>query len=494
MTQATMNKRDPGARARLYSLGTALLFPGEYLDIIAAELEPEDFDDPKHRIVYEVMTDIWRVRGRMEPEDLLGQMLKDERIEPVRDVVEYLLDWGTRRDTPEGLVAIVKDSRKTRAIAQRLSEYAEEALNTHERPTEFASRLIADLSDYAIGGNHSGLIPLIDVGKEWLESTKVPLASSCVPTGFQSVDHLLTGGFRAGSLNTIAGKPGAGKTALALYMAVHAAKQNKQVAFFSLEMTRSELFGRILSAATSINANIIARRIRSKNWNEDERRPVLNTWGELSELPFEVDDTGGISLAEVGAKCRRAKARGSLDLVVVDYLQLMGTVGRGSRTRSEEVGALSRGLKTLAKELHVAVLMLSQLNRQSTTEKPAMHHLRDSGEIEQDSDFIGYLWQNSSREDSESIIELHILKQRSGPAGVMVPLYFAKHITRFSEAEMHDQPPREATELTHAPISWSADSEAAHAKKLTKAEWIARMKRRRAESKTLGNALGGVLR
>jgi replicative DNA helicase len=240
-----------------------------------------------------------------------------------------------------------------------------------------------------------------------------------------------------------------GKTALALNVAQHVATHpqiRKPVAVFSLEMSSASLLTRLLCAAARVDQH----KYRAGFLNGDERRNLQHALHNLVTAPLFLDDTAGVNLMDVHAKLRRMKSEHGLSLVVIDYLQLMSTRGR-AENRNQEVSALSRGLKLMAKELDVPFLVLSQLSRASETRpgdhKPQLSDLRDSGSIEQDADLVAFIYREEvykkDREDIRGQADLIIAKQRNGPIGT-VPLTFLGQYTRFeNRAEDLGDEPRE---------------------------------------------------
>jgi replicative DNA helicase len=262
-----------------------------------------------------------------------------------------------------------------------------------------------------------------------------------VPTGFKDLDEM-TSGFQAADLVIVAARPSMGKTAFTLNIAQHVAiTERKSVAFFSLEMSKDSLVQRMLTS----EARIDAQTLRKGRLRDDDFPRLARAAGILSHAPVFIDDTPGITLMDMRSKSRRLKADHGLDLIVVDYLQLM-TVPNGAENRQQEVSQISRGLKALAKELGVPVVALSQLSRaveqRAGAEKgrPVLSDLRESGAIEQDADLIMFLFREevyAERENGqlkdpsvEGKAEVIIGKQRNGPIGT-VPLFFHKQYTRF---------------------------------------------------------------
>jgi replicative DNA helicase len=259
---------------------------------------------------------------------------------------------------------------------------------------------------------------------------------SGLASGYFKLDEM-TSGFHAGELIIIAARPAMGKTALALNIAQRVATREnnpRPVAVFSLEMSNEQLLTRLVCA----EAHVDQQKFRLGYLNQDERRMLQMAAFKLSEAPLFIDDTAGTNLLDVHAKLRRIQAEHGLGLVVIDYLQLMSGRGR-VENRTQEVSALSRGLKLLAKELKVPFLVLSQLNRAPET-RPAGDHvpqlsdLRESGSIEQDADMVWFIYRpeyyKPDREDLKGLAEIVIAKQRNGPTG-KVKLAFLRQFTKF---------------------------------------------------------------
>jgi replicative DNA helicase len=256
-----------------------------------------------------------------------------------------------------------------------------------------------------------------------------------ISSGFSKLDEM-TGGMHAGELIILAARPSMGKTAFALNIAQHVAtKLNKAVAVFSLEMSRESLLTRMLCAS----ARVDSQKFRSGYLNSEERQRLQVAASQLVRSPLYIDDSAGANLMDIHAKLRRLQAerKQELGLVVVDYLQLMSGRGR-FENRNQEISTISRGMKLLAKELNVPMLVLSQLSRATETRqgdhRPQLSDLRESGSIEQDADVVAFIFREEvykrDREDLRGLAELLVSKQRNGPVG-KVDLVFLHHLTKF---------------------------------------------------------------
>jgi replicative DNA helicase len=257
---------------------------------------------------------------------------------------------------------------------------------------------------------------------------------SGIRTGFRDLDTL-SSGLQKSDLILIAARPSVGKTSLGLNIAEYAAvREGKTVGVFSLEMSKEQLVLRLLSSV----ANIDSQRLRTGFLEEMDFTRLAPAMNSLAEAPIYIDDTPNISTMELRTKARRLQAESGLDLIVVDYLQLMqSSLNLRESNRVQEVGEISRGLKGLARELQVPVIALSQLSRQlemRTEREPRLSDLRESGELEQSADLVMFLWREKERDEDEDpngeVINLRLAKHRNGPTGE-TKLYFRKRETRF---------------------------------------------------------------
>jgi replicative DNA helicase len=253
-----------------------------------------------------------------------------------------------------------------------------------------------------------------------------------VPSGFRDLDEL-TGGLQQSDLIILAARPSVGKTSFVLSLAYNVAtRHQRNVGVFSLEMSRDQLVQRLLSMDTRIDTH----RLRTGHLNETDLQNVMESMGRLAAVPIYIEDTPGLSIMEVRSKARRLQSQAGVDLIIIDYLQLMA--GKRSDNRVQEVSEISRGLKALARELNVPVIALSQLSRAvegRTSHIPMLSDLRESGSIEQDADIVMFIYREElydATTEKKGIAELHIAKHRNGPIGV-VPMRFDAATTRFDD-------------------------------------------------------------
>jgi replicative DNA helicase len=252
-----------------------------------------------------------------------------------------------------------------------------------------------------------------------------------IPTGLTDLDRLL-GGLQRSDMIVMAGRPGMGKTSLAMQIAKSAAKNHgKRSLFFSLEMSKEQLAQRVVSSETGIEVN----RLRTGNIRDEEWNTFFLAQKAMSEYPIAVDDTPSLTPSQLRSKAIRHQARFGLDLIIIDYIQLMATDHR-EQNRHQEISIISRACKTLARELNIPIIALSQLSREvekRRDKRPMLSDLRESGAIEADADVVAFLYRDEVyNPDTEfpDVAEIIVAKHRSGPTGVL-SVYFKKHLTEF---------------------------------------------------------------
>jgi replicative DNA helicase len=348
--------------------------------------------------------------------------------------IASLIDGVPRTDTIEPYAKLVKQKsmlRKLISASQQIVSLAFEEEDDADVIIDKAEQLIFQIAEDRV---RQGFQYIGDVAHRRLEQIEQmagrPEMITGVPTGFTDFDRM-TSGLQRQELIVIAARPSMGKTALALNMAQYAAKNANVVGIFSLEMSAEQLVSRLLCS----EARVDAHRLRTGYLNREEWARLADALRRLCETKVFIDDSAAVSVMEMRAKCRRLKAEHGLDLLIVDYLQLMAGRGR-IESRQQEVSQISRDLKGLAKELDIPVVALSQLSRapeQRSEHKPQLSDLRESGAIEQDSDVVCFIYREelyNPTDENQGTAELIIGKQRNGPTG-MVQLAFLKEFTRF---------------------------------------------------------------
>ncbi len=446
--------------AERYALGAILLDDSLFVQVAGA-LQADDLSLEKHRRIFSRMAELHERGERIDRITLANELIKHNQLESC-DGLSYLisLDEGLPQlANLEGYVRIVRDKAMLRRMIFAAQKVMDRCMLGEEEPEVIlasAEETLLNLSQLRVNAGLLSPQEIIDEQggiNEFLDPGK---RLKGLGTGFVKFDEL-TGGLRAGDLIIVAARPSMGKTALALNIAQHVAmgKHPQTVALFSLEMSRESLLARLLCAA----ARVDGQKFRAGFLNADDRRRLNVAAQQLAEAPLFMDDTAAANLMDMHAKLRRVKAEHGLALVVLDYLQLMGGRGR-FENRNQEISVLSRGLKMLAKELNVPVMVISQLSRapemRQGDRRPQLSDLRDSGSIEQDADMVCFIFREEvykpEREDLRNQAELIIAKQRNGPTGV-ARLVFLRQYTKFENpvADLGPAPPPPAEEDASAP-------------------------------------------
>ncbi len=421
-------------------LGSILLDDSVFIDV-AGQLKPEDFSLEKHRRIYRRMNDIYERGERVDRITIANELMKFNELESV-DGLSYLvsLDDGLPRlPSLTGYIKIIRDKSTLRRIVETANSLMTRALMAEEDPQQILAGAEEQLLRLGESQMNAGLLSPSEVIQNYQGGINAFLDPSKrikgISTGFIKFDEM-TGGLHAGELIILAARPSMGKTALALNIAQHVAcKLGLPVGVFSLEMSNDSLLTRVLCASARVDSH----KFRSGYLNESERQKLRTGANELAASPLFIDDTAGVNLMDMHAKLRRLQQQNGqpMGLVIVDYLQLMSGRGR-FENRNQEISALSRGMKLLAKELNCPLLVLSQLSRAPETRqgdhRPQLSDLRESGSIEQDADLVGFIFREEvykrDREDLRGIAELIIAKQRNGPIG-KVDLVYLHALTKF---------------------------------------------------------------
>jgi replicative DNA helicase len=424
--------------AERFVLGS-ILMDDSYFIQVAGTLEGEDFSLEKHRRIFQRMGELNNRGERIDRVTLANELLRYNELESC-DGLSYLvsLDDGLPRIfNLDSYVRIVKDKSILRRIIFTSQHLMNRCLAGEEDPQQILAGAEESLLKLGDSQAKAGLTSPAQVIQEYQGGLNAFLDPSKrikgISTGYTKLDEM-TGGLHGGEVIILAARPSMGKTALALNIAQHVATRlNETVAVFSLEMSKESLLTRLLCAS----ARVDSQRFRAGYLNQDERRKLQTAAAQLVEAPLFIDDTAGASLMEMHAGLRRLQQQRKLGLVVVDYLQLMSGRGR-FENRNQEISTISRGMKLLAKELNVPMLVLSQLSRAPETRqgdhRPQLSDLRESGSIEQDADLVAFIFREEvykrDREDLRGMAELLVSKQRNGPIG-KVDLVFLHHLTKF---------------------------------------------------------------
>ncbi|HUA64108.1 MAG TPA: replicative DNA helicase [Verrucomicrobiae bacterium] len=425
--------------AERFVLGSILLDHNLYIQS-AGTLEAEDFSLEKHRRIFKRMGELYERGENIDRITVANELMKFGELETC-DGLSYLvsLDDGLPQiPNIDSYIRIVKDKALLRRIIFVSQHMMQRCLMDEETPDDIlgsAEDTLLKLGETRVKSGLQSPSQILEGYEGGINAFLDPSKRlKGLSTGFAKFDEM-TGGLHGGDLFILAARPSMGKTALALNVAQHVALKLKQtVAIFSLEMSKESLLTRMLCSA----ARVDSQRFRAGYLTQDERRKLNHALHELAEAPLYIDDMPGVHLMDMHAKLRRLRAeRGNIGLVVVDYLQLMSGRGR-YENRNQEVSALSRGMKLLAKELNVPMMVLSQLSRAVETRqgdhRPQLSDLRESGSIEQDADLVGFIFREEvyhrDREDLRGLAELILAKQRNGPIGT-VNLVFLHSQTKF---------------------------------------------------------------
>jgi replicative DNA helicase len=402
-------------------------------------LRPDDFYVRAHQFVFRAMISLSERGGEINP-ILLGEELRREGALEQTGGIAFIseLTYGLPHFTNIAAYAkMVGGKSLMRQLVRVANKVTSEALEEEDEPEiilDHAEQMIFALADERTRQGFAHVKPVAD---QLLEKVQEMAGRSAMltglTTGFSELDNM-TSGLQPSDLIIVAARPSMGKTSLCLTLAQNAAIQSGAVVgVFSLEMSKESLVMRMLCSEGRVDAH----RFRSGYLSRDEWARLAGALGTLAEAKIFIDDTPGISVLEMRAKARRLAAEQKrLDLIVVDYLQLMSGSSRRSESRQQEVSQISRELKGLAKELNVPLVALSQLSRAPearSDHRPQLSDLRESGSIEQDADLVAFIYreeQYARTEENAGIAELIIAKQRNGPTGT-VNLAFLKEFTRF---------------------------------------------------------------
>jgi replicative DNA helicase len=432
-------------------LGSVLLDNGA-LNVALEVLSKDDFFSESHRLIFEKMTEISEKNRTIELVTLAEEFSKEGLLEKIGGAA-YLA--ALTDGVPVGSTASVMEySRivKEKSVIRRLINASNnvisrclEATDDPETLIDLAQSQIFEIAEQKVP---TGFLGIRDIVKSSFGTIDVLFdrgkSVTGIETGFVDLDNM-TSGFQPGELIIIAARPSLGKTALALNIGTYAAIHHNAVGLFSLEMSKESLLIRLLCSEARIDSHKLRTGFSSReDWNR-----MTQALGRLAEAPLYIDDTPALSIMQIRAKARRMKAEKGLDLLIVDYLQLVTGHGR-FENRTQEVSYISRGLKSIAKELHVPVVALSQLSRapeERPGHRPQLSDLRESGSIEQDADVVIFIFRQDvyrhadegENGEPSGKTELIIGKQRNGPTG-NVPVVFLKPFARFENAAREQEP------------------------------------------------------
>ncbi|WLR50842.1 replicative DNA helicase [Bacillus tianshenii] len=418
-------------------LGAIFLEPSAMTNA-SESLIPEDFYRVAHQKIFEVMLDI---AERGEPVDLVTvtSELSNRKILEEAGGVSYLSELADSVPTAANIeyyAKIVEEKSTLRRLIRTATNIVSDSYARDDDIDALLNDAEKHILEVAQRKNTSAFQSIKDIlvdaydNIEMLHNRKGDITG--IPTGFVDLDHM-TAGFQRNDFIIVAARPSVGKTAFALNIAQNVAtKTDENVAIFSLEMGAQQLVMRMLCA----EGNIDAQALRTGKMDEKDWEKLTMAMGSLANAGIYIDDTPGIRVGDIRAKCRRLKQENGIGMILIDYLQLIQGSGRGGENRQQEVSEISRSLKALAREMEVPVIALSQLSRgvESRQDKrPMMSDIRESGSIEQDADIVAFLYREDyydKESEAQNIIEIIIAKQRNGPVGT-VELAFLKEYNKF---------------------------------------------------------------
>lgn len=424
-------------------LGSMLTDQDAVLDAIET-LKPEDFYREDNKYIYEAILNLY---NKAEPIDIItvkSELISMKKFEVIGgfEYLGILPDKVPLVANAERYIKIVEEKSLLRQLIKASNELIDLGYAQNEEVEVIMDQAEKKIFDIMQGKNQKGFSVIKDVliesfaEIEKLYNQKEPITG--VPTGFADLDYK-TAGLHNSDLILIAARPAMGKSAFALNIAANAAINAKvPVALFNLEMSKSQLVNRMLCSEAMVDSN----KIRTGKIEEDDWTKLATALGPLSEAPIYIDDTAGISVAEIRAKCRKLKLEKNIGLIVIDYLQLIQGSGKRNSSREQEISEISRSLKIMAKELDVPVIALSQLSRaaeQRQDHRPMLSDLRESGAIEQDADIVMFLYRDDYyNPDSEkkNIAEVILAKHRSGSTGTVELLWMGNY-TKFANIERY---------------------------------------------------------
>ena len=442
MEEALIKRVLPHSLEAEQSVVGAMLMDKDAIMTAAEIVSREDFYQTAYGILFEAMVELF---NEGKPVDLitLQERLKEKDVPPEITSLEFARDLLTAVPTSAN-VKYYAEIVMEKSMLRKLIKLNEEIENmcylgrdSLEAVLETTEKRVFELVQKRNTGDYVPIKQVVLNALDKIEkSSKTKGTVTGIPTGFIDLDYK-TSGLQPSDLILVAARPSMGKTAFVLNIAQHVAfRSNKTVAIFSLEMSKEQLVNRLFSLESQVDAQLL----RTGNLKDSDWEKLIEGAGVIGKSKMIIDDTPGISISELRSKCRKFKLEQGLDLIIIDYLQLMtGRVGGRAESRQQEISDISRSLKGLARELNVPVIALSQLSRaveQRPDHRPMMSDLRESGAIEQDADVVMFIYRDdydNKDTDMKNIAEIIIAKQRNGPIGT-VNLAWLPNYTKFANA------------------------------------------------------------
>jgi replicative DNA helicase len=428
-------------------LGGMLLSKDAIADVVEI-LKERDFYRPAHELIYDAILDLYGKGEPADPVTVVAELTKRGDIARAGGApyLHTLISSVPTAANAGYYAKIVRDCAIMRRLVEagtKIVQLGYTAEGEVDDVVDQAQAEVYEVTQRRASEDYIQLAQLLPDALDEIEAIATGVRDEGIKSGFKDLDAL-TNGFHAGNMIVLAARPAVGKSTLGLDIARHASIHNGDASvIFSLEMSRSEITMRMLSAEARVGLN----NIRSGALSDDEWGRLAKRMGEISDAPLFIDDSPNLSLMEIRAKARRLKQRHNLKLIVIDYLQLMSS-GKKVESRQQEVSEFSRNLKLLAKELEVPVIAISQLNRspeQRADKKPMLSDLRESGSIEQDADMVillhrDDLYEGSSRSGEADLI---VAKHRNGPTRT-ITVAAQLHFARFADIAPSFQAPSES--------------------------------------------------
>ncbi|MBF0483224.1 MAG: replicative DNA helicase [Candidatus Omnitrophica bacterium] len=415
----------------------SMLLDAEAIGTAVEILDEMWFYEESHRLIYRVITQLYSENKRVDYLTLTNKLQNEGLLEKTGGLsyISGIFDSVPTSANAEHYAQIVKEKGVLRALIKNATKIVSDCYNTKgdvDQLVDHAEQLIFEVADLK---QHQKAFHIKDLVKESIDKLDKLYQRkehiTGVPSGFIEIDKM-TSGMQPSDLIIVAARPSMGKTAFAMSIAEKVALEHKRpVAIFSLEMSKEQVVQRMICSQAKVDAH----KVRSGFLAPSDWPKITKAAGMLSNAPIFIDDSPAISALELRAKARRLKANYDIQLILLDYIQLMRSASR-SENRQQEISEISRSLKALARELNVPVIALSQLSRaveQRQDHRPQLSDLRESGAIEQDADVVMLLMREeyyAQTEENKGLAEIHIAKQRNGPVG-FVKLQFTKEFIRF---------------------------------------------------------------
>ena len=448
MSEPMIDRVPPHNREAEQSVIGAIFLEPQALITASEILLADDFYINAHKMIFETMLRLSDQGKAIDVVTVTEELSAKKEIEDVGGL-SYLLELANAVPTAANVAhyaKIVEEKALLRRLIRVATKIVEDGYTREDEVEALLGEAEKKMMEVANRKNAGDFKHVKDVlvetfdNIEQLQSQKGEVTG--IPTGFRDLDNI-TAGFQRNDLIIVAARPSVGKTAFALNVAQSVAVQAREnVAIFSLEMGAEQLVMRMLCAEGNIDAQVLRTgALTTEDWGK-----LTMAMGSLSNSGIFIDDTPGVRINEIRAKCRRLAQEHGLGMILIDYLQLIQGSGKPGENRQQEVSEISRSLKGLARELKVPVIALSQLSRgveQRQDKRPMMSDLRESGSIEQDADIVAFLYRDDyydKESENKNMIEIIIAKQRNGPTGT-VTLAFKKEFNKFINVDWSQMPP-----------------------------------------------------